>query len=179
MQDNQSLYITGEYYAFDLPDWIREDSEIIATLRQFARTGKRELLAPLQRIINWESYRKNLIPIVGRAVSARRAAGDFTYSGEIDWGALGSNNTTFSNASTQLTTEVFRKQASSQAFDGHITYIDWFIASGDVANQTFREFGAFIDGTGSANSGQAFSLLNTGGWVKSGSMFISGKYTWS
>lgn len=179
MQDNQNLHIIGEYQVFGLPDWVTEESEIIQRLREFSRTGQRELLAPVQRIINWQEYRKNLIPIVGRTVSARRAAGDFTYSGEIDWGALGSNNTTFSNSSTQLNTEVYRKQASSQAFDNHITYIDWFIAAGDVANQTFREFGAFIDGSASANSGQAFSLLNTGGWVKSGSMYISGKYTWN
>ena len=181
MNDVQTIPVIGEYFAFGLPDWVNENSDIIKRLREFSRTGKHGLLVPLQRLglLQWQDHRKNLIPIVGRTVFARRAAGDFTYTGEIDWGALGSNNTTFSPSSTQLNTEVYRKQAASQAYDNNITYIDWFIASGDVANQTFREFGAFIDGTGSANSGQAFSLLNTGGWVKSGSMFISGKYTWS
>ena len=109
---------------------------------------------------------------------ARLLAGDVTYSGEVDWGALGDDATpSFNNASTQLVNEVFRSQADSQAFDDNIAYIDWFIASGDVADDTYTEFGAFIDGTGAADSGQAWSLLATGGWVKSGSMFISAKYT--
>lgn len=179
MQDTQAIPITGEYHAFGLPDWVTQDSEIIQRLREYSRTGNLALSASLKRlgIIQWQDYRKNLIPTVGRNVLARRLAGDTTYSGEIDWGALGSGSTAFTNASTQLNTEVYRKQASSQAYDDNITYIDWFIASGDVANQTFQEFGAFIDGSASANSGRAWSLLITGGWVKSGSMFISGKYT--
>ncbi len=121
--------------------------------------------------------RHNLVVTTGRTVVARLLAGDATYSGEINYGALGSGSTAFTNASTQLNTEVYRKIASSQAYDGNIAYIDFFIAAGDVGNQTFQEFGSFIDGTASANTGQAFSLLITGGWVKSGSMFISCKYT--
>ena len=175
MHDTQTLPIIGEYHAFGLPDWVTEDSEIIQRLRAYVRAGKP--LAEVRRILQWSAYRKNLIPTTGRNVLARLLAGDTTYSGEIDWGAFGSGSSAFTNASTQLNTEVYRKQASSQAFDDNITYIDWFIAAGDVANQTFEEFGAFIDGTGSANTGQAWSLLITGGWVKSGSMFISGKYT--
>jgi hypothetical protein len=68
---------------------------------------------------------------------------------------------------------VYRKLNAGAAVDGNNAYVDWFIASGDVANQTFNEFGAVIDGTASANTGQAISLLLTGGWVKSGALFIS------
>ncbi len=111
-------------------------------------------------------------------VFTRRLAGDFTYTGEINYIALGSGSTAFTPSSTQLNTEVFRKVVSDASFDNQIAYIDSFIASGDVANATYPEAGAFIDGTGSANSGRAFSLVIQN-FVKSGSMFISLKITLS
>lgn len=179
MKDQKQIAVVGEYHAYSLPAWIGEKSGAVDCLRQFVRTGDAGVLVPLKRagILQASYYRKNLIPTTGLNVLARLLSGDTTYSGEVDYGAVGSGTTAFTSASTQLNTEVFRKQAASQAYDDNIAYIDWFIAAGDVADQTFQEFGAFIDGTGSANSGQAWSLLITGGWVKSGSMFISGKYT--
>lgn len=171
--------IKGEYTMLSIAPHVKRDSPVLNDIRLAIRTGNEAILKSLMDsgIILAMEKKTNIIPTSGRTVLARRLAGDTTYSGEVDYGALGSGSTAFTNASTQLNTEVFRMQADSQAYDANIAYIDWFVASGDVADQTFQEFGAFIDGTGTANSGQAFSLLITGGWVKSGSMFISGKYT--
>lgn len=176
---NEIQKVKGEYTAFSLAPWVEKSSKIVADLRQAIRTGNNAIINTLKQsgAVLEVKEATNIIPTSGRAVLARLLAGDATYSGEVDYGALGSGTTAFTNASTQLNTEVYRSQADSQAFDDNIAYIDWFIASGDVADQTFQEFGAFIDGTGTANSGQAWSLLITGGWVKSGSMFISAKYT--
>jgi len=149
-----------------------------AAMRRYVR-GDRSARGDIAGIIQVEQEVDNLVPTVGRTVLARRLSGDTTYTGEINYGALGSGTTPFTNASTQLNTEVFRKIKSDSSFDNNITYTDWFIASGDVADQTFQEFSAVIDGTGTANSGQAFSLVVTGGWVKSGSCFISLRVTFS
>jgi hypothetical protein len=117
---------------------------------------------------------KNIIPLVGRNVLTRLLCGDVTYTGAINYGAFGSGSTAFNSTSTQLNAEVYRKLNVGLLADGNFAYADWYIASGDVANQTFNEFGVFIDGTASANTGQAISLLlPTGGFVKSGAMFIS------
>ena len=169
----------GEYTFFSLAPWVTRGSRIIDELRHAVRTGNQTLIQALidKGAVRRVQMNRNIIPTVGRAVWARRLAGDTTYSAEVDYGALGSGSTAFTNASTTLNTEVYRSQADSQAYDDNLAYIDWFIASGDVADQTFEEFGGFIDGTGAADSGQAWSLLITGGWVKSGSMFISAKYT--
>lgn len=178
-QLQDTLSISGKYHFFSLPKQTKESSPVIDTLREIVR-GKSNLAIPELKKLGFIVDHKvacNLIPTTGREVLTRRLAGDVTYSGEVDYGALGSGSSAFTVASTQLNSEVYRKQAASQAYEDNIAYIDWFIASGDVANQTFNEFGAFIDGTGSANSGQAWSLLLTGGWVKSGSMFISAAYT--
>jgi len=148
----------------------------IAQLRRYTRGDAKALAGlPIQRIY----HNKNLIPIVGRNVLCRLLADDTTYSGAVNYGALGSGTTPFTNLSTELNAEVYRKlKADSDAGD-NFAYIDWSIAAGDVADATYQEFGAFIDGAVGADTGQAFSLLVTGGWVKSGSMFISLKVTLS
>ncbi len=105
--------------------------------------------------------------------------GDTTYSGQINYGALGSSSTAVSNADTQLGTEVFRKLYASHTTDGNnVAYVDFFYAATDTSG-TYNEFGNVIDGTASANTGRLFSHILTGGWVKSPlqSMFISCQYT--
>lgn len=172
--------IKGEYTMFSLAPWVDRKSKIINDLRLAIRTNNQNMIQALidTGVILSVQKKTNIIPTTGRNVLARRLAGDVTYSGEVDYGAIGTGvSPSFTNASTQLSSEQYRAQADSQAYDENIAYIDWFIAAGDVADATYTEFGAFIDGTASANSGQAWSLLATGGWVKSGSMFISGKYT--
>lgn len=177
---HETAKIIGEYTAISLSPTVQKGDRVLEDIRLAVRTGNNVMLKRLQEagIINNIQYAKNLIPTTGRNVLARLLAGDNTYTGEVDYGALGDAvSPSFTNASTLLGNEVYRSQADSQAYDDNIAYIDWFIASGDVADGTYTEFGAFIDGTGSADSGRAWSLLATGGWVKSGSMFISGKYT--
>ena len=186
MKLKQELKMRVNFFKFDIAEFVTKDSKELMAVRELSRKYvykkdliKDEIYKALKKhgIILGVQAHHNLIPTVGRAVFAERIAGGTTYSGEVDWGALGSGSTAFNNASTQLNTEVHRTQASAQAQDDNIAYIDWFVASGDVADQTFEEFGAFIDGSASANSGQAFSLFVTGGWVKSGSIFISAQYT--
>lgn len=177
---NEKGMIKGEYTAFSLSPLVKKGDKIIKDIRLAFRSGNQKMINSLVKSGAITNVQKaiNLIPTTGRNVLARLLAGDATYSGEVDWGALGIQvSPVFTNSSTELGSEEFRSQADSQAFDDNIAYIDWFIALGDVADQTFTEFGAFIDGSAAADSGQAWSLLATGGWTKSGSMFISAKYT--
>lgn len=180
MQLTDQMTIKGEYTAVALDEKIERSSKVIDEIRVALRNGNKQFLDELtaRGIIHRVQKATNLIPTVGRNVLARILAGDTTYTGEVDYGALGNGSSpSFTNSSTQLVSEVYRSQADSQAYDDNIAYIDWFVAAGDVANGTYTEFGAFIDGTVTANSGRAWSLLATGGWVKSGSIFISAKYT--
>lgn len=180
MKIKEQAHIKGEYYCFKLADWVKGSGKTVRKLRQFIKTGNKAILEELLAVGAVLGFRQatNLIPTVGRTVLAMLLAGDTTYSGEVNYGAIGTAvGPTFTNASTQLVSEQYRAQAASQSFDGNIAYIDWFIAAGDCPDATYTEFGAFIDGTASADSGQAWSLLATGGWVKSGSIFISAKYT--
>ncbi len=173
--------IKGEYQFINLSPLLKEKKikEILPRIRKVLRAESGAELLKKEGIITDYKKKTNIIPNTGLNVLARLLAGDTTYSGEINYGAFGSGDTAFTLSSTQLNTEVYRKVISSLEHDGNIVWADWFIEAGDVANQNFEEFGAFIDGSAGANTGRAWSLVLTGGWVKTGSLFVSAKYTLS
>jgi hypothetical protein len=128
-----------------------------------------ELIADLKRLFTVREYAKqNLIVTTGRAVLAQRLANDTTYTGIINYGALGSGDTAPVNGDTTLETEVFRKTVASASDTDNIAFIDFFYSKSDT-DGTYEEFGSFIDGTGSADTGQLFNRVLTGGWVKTSS----------
>ncbi len=130
---------------------------------------------------NWEEH--NLIVTVGLNVLARLLAGDATYSGEINYGAVGTGVAPVpALGDVALDTEEFRKLQSSQSASGTVSYIDFFYSAGDFDTDVIgaiTEFGNFIDGGAGADSGQLFSYIATGGWTKTSteSLFVSCEYT--
>lgn len=168
MEVSEETGVTGKYHVLSLSrDLLPSEIDIA---RRYVR-GEKDLvhLLPITR----EHQVTNLVPVAGRNVLARLLCGDTTYTGAINYGAFGSGTTPFNTTSTQLNTEVYRKLNVGLLAESNTAYADWYIASGDVANQTFNEFAAVIDGTASANTGQPISLVLTNGWVKSGAMFVS------
>jgi hypothetical protein len=158
----------GQYRVFSLSRDLQPEE--IERLRAYASTGDAKYAEglPIQR----EYEPKNVVPLVGRQALLNRLANITTYTGIVNYGALGSGSSAFSSASTQLNTEVYRKLSVGGSVSSSTAYIDWYYASTDVADGTYNEFGAFIDGTASANTGQAISLVTTGGWVKAGALFV-------
>lgn len=138
----------------------------------------KELTGLLSPYFTREKVVHNLITTVGRSVLAQRLANTTTYTGIINYGALGSSATAVANGDTQLTAEVFRKVVASTSFTTNVAFIDFFYSKADTSG-TYQEFGTFIDGSGAANSGQIFTHALTGGWVKSSSesMIVSTQYT--
>ena len=153
MKLRNELSIRQNVFCFNLPKTMKDDNPAIEKIRKLARkyVYKKDLVRDSlykeltrQGLILGVMAKHNLVPTVGRAVIAERLAGGITYSGEVDWGAVGDGTTPFSNASTQLNNEIYRKQAASQVFDENIAYIDWFIAAGDTpdrSQQSLRNHG--------------------------------------
>ena len=137
-----------------------------------------ELVGQLRKYMTKEKIVKNLITTRGRSVIAQRLANDTTYTGIINYGALGSSATAVANADTQLTAEVFRKVVASASTTNNIAFIDFFYSKADT-NGTYQEFGTFIDGSAGANTGRIFTHALTGGWTKtsSESMTVACQYT--
>jgi len=181
MQEHAEIAVKANFDFFNLRGDVTEDHPALNSIREALRTGNTAALHILEAegIIQRHHAAHNLVATVGRNVLVRLLAGDTTYSGQINYGALGTSSTAVSNSDTQLGAEVYRKLYASHTTDGNnVAYIDFFYAATDT-NGTYNEFGNFIDGTASANTGRLFSHILTGGWTKTNvqSMFVSCQYT--
>ncbi len=159
----QETIIAKGRYVFTECDPSRAPAEYRALERFSLRRGKRNHSTYVRLRDAYHAKAKvaehvfdNLVPTVGRSVLAQRLAGTLTYTGTINYAAVGSATTTPTNGDTQLGTEVYRQTITSGTFVNNIAYLSCFIAQGS-ATGTHNEGGLFIDGTGSANSGQLFS----------------------
>lgn len=107
----------------------------------------------------------NLVVLSGRAVMARMLIGDTEFTGAINYGALGSGSAAPDASDTVLDTEVARKLFARRTRTNAQCNFDFFYSMADT-DGTYEEFGMFIDGTASADSGQLFNRALTGGWAK-------------
>lgn len=153
-------------------EYNEEAKDIDRALRKADRMDSetyKGLLSRLNQICASKEMKvKNAVHLSGRSVLARLLAGDTTYSGEINYGALGSASTAISDTDTTLDTEVARKGVANVTRTDDSVTIDFYFSKADT-NGTYEEFGTFIDGTSSADTGQMYNRVLTGGWTKSSS----------
>jgi hypothetical protein len=123
--------------------------------------------------IAWVDEKKNLIATVGRAVFAQRLAQDFTYTGAIKFGALGSSITSPANGDVKLGTETAstRKAPNTYSATSNKAFIS-FIWGASEAVGSHKEFGTFIDGSATIDSGILFSHLAVD-WVKTNAQSLT------
>lgn len=125
------------------------------------------LHAELSSICKHKSVTKhNLCVQSGRNVIAGILGGETTYTGIINYGVLGTSLTAVADTDTQLGAEVKRKSVATRTRINDQLNFDFYFSKSDTSG-TFQEFGMVIDGTASANTGQLFNRLLTGGWTKS------------
>ena len=106
--------------------------------------------------------------MTGRSVIAGILAGETTYTGIINYGALGSSSAAVTDSDIKLGTEVKRKAIGTRTRVNDQVNFEIYFSKSDT-NGTYNEFGLFIDGTVSADTGQMFNRLLTGGWTKTAS----------
>lgn len=149
--------------------FLQQANALIEKHNAMIRIEYLDAVKELERIAKVREYtRKNKIAEAGRAAVIGRLVNITTYTGIINYGTLGTSSTAFSNSQTQLVAEVFRKTAASSSQTTKTGFIDFFYSKADT-NGTYQEFGTAIDGTASANTGQLFTRMLTGGWTKSAS----------
>lgn len=98
----------------------------------------------------------NLIMNLSKYIDARIQSGDTTYTGIVNYGAVTTSNYTPQATDTQLPSELIRKTKSTASRNNNISTITFFFNTNE-ANGTLKGFMSFIDGTATANSGQAFN----------------------
>jgi len=128
----------------------------------------------------WRSEIENVIANVGFQAVGQILVGTYGSTGEVTYAALGSGSTTPTAGGTQLTTEVYRNAMFSGTVSSNVTYLTAVYNETETSG-TYNEFGNFIDGTGTANSGVLWSWILTGGWVKTTSdvLVVDQKYTFT
>lgn len=114
-----------------------------------------------------EAY-ENQIVMTGRSVFAMLLNAETTYTGAVNWGALGTSATAISDAQTTLVAEAKRKGIATRSRTNDSVSFRFFFSKADTSG-TFQEFGTFIDGTSTVDTGQMFNRVLTGGWTKSSS----------
>lgn len=86
----------------------------------------------------------------------KRLDGTNTYSLNINYADLGSSGTAPTISDTQLNTPVSRTNKANSAIVGSVLSLYFFWPDANLANGTYREFGAFIDGTATISTGKIF-----------------------
>lgn len=118
--------------------------------KRSAKTGK------LKQLIEID----NLVCNTGKNAVAARLNGETVFTtGIINYMAVGSGTNIPSASDTTLQTEVARTTVSSNSRTLNVATITFFFGSAS-GNGTLREAGAFLDGTGTANSGFLFDRVN-------------------
>lgn len=144
----------------ELNELINENEEIVEP------THYQALIAELNKLCPVRQYEAtNLVVGDGREVLAMLLAGETDYTGEITRGALGTDDTEPDASDSKLGAEVARKGFGTRNRSGTTIDLDFYYSKSDT-DGTYEEFGLFIDGTDTADSGQLFSRLLTGGWTK-------------
>lgn len=93
----------------------------------------------------------------GRNIIARRLGGDTTYTGIISHGEIGTGSTPPTNTDTDLTTPSIRVAPTQAVIVNNVVTIRFFFSDAALPNNTYNEFGTFIDGNASLGTGQMFN----------------------
>ena len=125
-----------------------------------------EMVAELRSLCRVRVFHtKNKVLLAARSMQAARLIGVTTYSGEINYGLLGTGTASVTDADSVLDNEVKRKLYASRTQTDDSVSLDFYYSKSDT-NGTYEEFGLAIDGTSTVDTGLLFNRALTGGWVK-------------
>lgn len=154
--------IAFENYLIESPR-AQQIDQYLSEARNVSRETFKALIAELRLLCPTTGLAvRNQVVLAARSELAKRLIGTHAYTGTINYGALGTGSTSVADANTQLATEVARVLvATTSRTDDQVT-IDFYFSKSST-NGTYQEFGTFIDGTTSANTGLLFNRALTGG----------------
>lgn len=127
-------------------------------------TGKVKITAVKDGQVVYRQEYNNLVVSgsggYGKNIVARRLASDNTYTLNLKYADLGTGTNAPTLADTALQTAVARASVvSNQSVADNVATINFFFSDAGLPNNTYTEFGTFVDGTSSVGSGRLFNRL--------------------
>lgn len=124
--------------------------------------------------ILWEDVRKNVVCLSGLNLIAQNLAGINSVGRDnflkITHCAVGTGTATATTNDTKLQTEVYRNVPTHSNSGNQVSLTCYFDQTEPTG--TWTEFGVFIQGTATADSGYIFNHLSGLNWVKTGTTEI-------
>jgi len=112
------------------------------------------------KIVRMSEWTHNLVVSsanYGRNIIAQRLAGTNTYTLNITHGEIGTGSTAPTNNDTALQTPSNRIATTLASVSNNVVTLQFFFSDATLPNNTYREFGVFIDGTATLGTGQLFA----------------------
>jgi len=132
---------------------LQEDTAIMGKVRVITtKAGTNEVI----RVSEWSKNRVMLGTNTGKSLILQRLVGINTYTLNIGHGDIGTGSTAPVDGNTQLQTAVARVAVTNPSFASNVASLFFFYSDAGLANGTYREFGSFVGGTASINTGQIF-----------------------
>lgn len=137
-----------------------QDQQKLDEYEKWVMDGRGHLYLPkVQSLITSREELHNLTTTVGREYLMQVLCNTFSGTNNyVTHLAIGTDNTAANVADTTLGTETFRKAVSSSLDSTNTGNISTFIGASE-ANFTWEEWGHFVDGTATVDTGTLFSHL--------------------
>jgi hypothetical protein len=135
---------------------VNESGQVCGRVRILQyKAGTKELI----KVSKWYKNRVVSSDGYGRNILIRRLAGNVVYTGQITHGSIGTGTTAVSDSDTGLETEAVRSQVGSTIINNNVITFRFFFSDSLTPNDTYNEFGTFIDGTVTLGTGRLFNRL--------------------
>lgn len=118
--------------------------------------------AGTEEILHVGEWNDNLIMLgtdTGRDLILDRLNGITTYSLDLGYADIGTGTNTPAVSDTTLQTVVARGLKATGNVSGSTLTLQYFYPDGALANNTYREFGTFVDGTATVSTGKIFNRV--------------------
>lgn len=157
---HNSVALKGTHVLTDYRPRSIQDQRLLDEFEKYTIDGKAHIFRPkVAHLIVGQRVLHNLTTTVGREFLAQILCNTFAGTNAyVTHFAIGDDNTAANVADTTLGNEMFRKAVSSALDSNNIANISTFIGASE-ANFTWEEWGHFIDGTASADTGVMLSHL--------------------
>jgi hypothetical protein len=154
----QSLSLCGIHTFRTYTPRTLEHQRLLDELEKYYEEGLGHIFRPkVEHLITSIEVKKNIVVDSGlnflAAILCNTASESSKY---VTHFAIGTDNTAATAGDTALGTETFRKAISSALDDANVANISTFLGASE-ANFTWQEWGHFIDGTATTDSGTMLS----------------------